>query len=45
MAIDSSPSQVATNALQELPFGSIIGGPLRACAEAQEEQAKTALSS
>lgn len=42
MAKDSSPSQVATNALQGIPFGSIIGGPLRACAEAQEEQAKAA---
>lgn len=42
MAIDSSPSQVATNALQGIPFGSIIGGPLRACAEAQAEQAKAA---
>ncbi len=42
MAIDSSPSQVATNALQGIPFGSIIGGPLRACAEVQEEQAKAA---
>lgn len=36
MTKDSSPSQVATNALQALPFGSIIGGPLRACAEAQQ---------
>ena len=35
-------SQVATNALQGIPFGSIIGDPLRACAEAQEEQAKVA---
>lgn len=42
MVKDSTPSQVATNALQEFPFGSIIGGPLRACAEAQEEQAKAA---
>lgn len=40
MAKDSTPSQIATNALQSLPFGSIIGGPLRACAEAQAEQAK-----
>lgn len=42
MAKDPTLSQVATNALQALPFGSIIGGPLRACAEAQEEQAKAA---
>ena len=39
MAKDPTPSQVATNALQGIPFGSIIGGPLRACVEAQEEQA------
>lgn len=36
MAKDPTPSQVATNALQGIPFGSIIGGPLRACAEAQQ---------
>lgn len=42
MAKDPTPSQVATNALQGIPFGSIIGGPLRACVEAQEEQAKAA---
>lgn len=42
MAKDPTLSQVATNALQGIPFGSIIGGPLRACAEAQEEQAKAA---
>ena len=28
-AIDTTPSQVATNALQAIPFGSIIGGPLK----------------
>lgn len=33
MAIDTSSSQVATSALQSLPFGSIIGGPLKACIE------------
>ena len=42
MVKDSTPSQVATNALQGIPFGSIIGSPLRACAEAQAEQAKAA---
>ena len=42
MAIDSSLSQVATNALQSLPFGNLIGAPLTACAEAQAEQAKAA---
>lgn len=41
MAIDTTPSQVATNALQALPFGSIIGGPLQACIEAQAMAAKT----
>lgn len=35
MPIDTTPSQVATNALQALPFGNIIGGPLKACIEAQ----------
>lgn len=35
MAIDTSPSQVATSALSAIPFGSIIGGPLKACIEAQ----------
>lgn len=42
MAKDPTPSQVATNVLQGIPFGSIIGGPLKACIEAQEEQAKAA---
>lgn len=41
MAIDTSPSQVATNALQAIPFGSIIGGPLKACIEAQAMAAQT----
>lgn len=41
MAIDASPSQVATNALQSLPFGSIIGNPLKACIEAQAMAART----
>lgn len=41
MAIDTSSSQVATSALQSLPFGSIIGGPLKACIEAQAMAAKT----
>ena len=35
MAVDKTPSQVATSALQAIPFGSIIGGPLKACVEAQ----------
>lgn len=41
MAIDTTPSQVATSALQALPFGSIIGGPLKAAIEAQAMAAKT----
>jgi len=41
MAIDTAPSQVATSALQAIPFGSIIGGPLKACIEAQAMAAQT----
>ena len=41
MAIDTTPSQVATSALQALPFGNIIGGPLKACIEAQAMAAQT----
>ncbi|MEG1498190.1 MAG: DUF2589 domain-containing protein [Bacteroidales bacterium] len=41
MPIDTSPSQVATNALASLPFSNIIGGPLTACIEAQAMAAKT----
>lgn len=41
MAIDTSAATVATNALQAIPFGSIIGGPLNACIEAQANAAKT----
>lgn len=41
MAIDTTPSQVATNALQAIPFGAIIGGPLNACIEAQALAAQT----
>lgn len=41
MAIDSSASQVATNALQAIPFGAIIGAPLKACIEAQALAAQT----
>lgn len=42
MVKDSTPSHVATDALQGIPFGSIIGGPLKACIEAQSELAKAA---
>lgn len=41
MPIDTAPSQIATSALQALPFGNIIGGPLKACIEAQAMAAKT----
>lgn len=41
MAIDITPSQVATSALQAIPFGSIIGSPLKACIEAQAMAAQT----
>ena len=40
-AIDTTPSQVATSALQAIPFGSMIGGPLKACIEAQAMAAQT----
>ncbi len=38
--IDTTPSTVATSALQSLPFGTIIGGPLQACVEAQTNAAQ-----
>ena len=41
MAIDVTPSTVATSALQALPFSSLIGGPLNACIEAQARAAQT----
>lgn len=41
MPISNVPSQVATNALQAIPFSSMIGGPLKACIEAQAMAAKT----
>ncbi len=41
MEIDTTPSSVATSALQSLPFGNIIGGPLKACVEAQADAAMT----
>lgn len=40
-SIDTTPSAVATNALQSLPFGTLIGGPLSACIEAQAKAAKS----
>lgn len=41
MAIDTTPSTVATNALQAIPFSSLIGGPLDACVQAQAQAART----
>lgn len=41
MAISTAPSQVATSALQAIPFSSMIGGPLKACIDAQAMAAKT----
>ena len=41
MAIDTTPSRVATDALQAIPFSSLIGGPLDACIQAQAQAAQT----
>lgn len=41
MAIDTTPSTVATNALQSIPFAAIIGGPLDAAIKAQAMAAQT----
>lgn len=41
MPIDTTPSTVATNALQAIPFSSLIGGPLKAAIDAQAVAAKT----
>jgi len=41
MPIDTTPSTVATNALQAIPFSSLIGGPLDAAIKAQAMAAKT----
>lgn len=41
MALDTSPQQVTTTALQALPFESLIGGPLKAAISAQALAAKT----
>lgn len=41
MAIDTTPSTVATSALQAIPFSSLIGAPLDACIQAQAQAAKT----
>ncbi|MBL8684758.1 MAG: DUF2589 domain-containing protein [Myxococcales bacterium] len=41
MAIDTTPSTVATNALQSIPFSAMIGGPLDAAIKAQALAAQT----
>ena len=41
MAISNAPSQVATSALQAIPFSSMIGGPLKAAIDAQAMAART----
>ena len=42
-AIDTTPSSVATSALQGIPFSSLIGGPLGAAVDAQAKSAKTTI--
>lgn len=42
MTKDSTSSHPVAGAFQGLSFGNLIGPPLAACAEAQEEQAKIA---
>lgn len=39
--VSEAPSQIATSALTAIPFGSIIGGPLKAAIEAQAMAAQT----
>ncbi len=41
MPIDTTPSTVATSALQSLPFESLIGGPLDAAIKAEAKAAET----
>lgn len=35
MPISKAPANVAMSAMQAIPFNSMIGGPLKACIEAQ----------
>ncbi|MDJ0509197.1 MAG: DUF2589 domain-containing protein [Crocosphaera sp.] len=42
-AIDTTPSNVATSALQGIPFSSLIGGPLQAAIDAQAQSANTTI--
>lgn len=41
MPLDTTPSTVATNALQSIPFSAMIGGPLDAAIKAQALAAQT----
>ena len=41
MDTDTTPSQMGASALQAIPFSSLIGGPLKACIEAQAMAART----
>lgn len=41
MSLDNNPLQAGTNALQAIPFSSLIGGPLKSCIEAQAMAART----
>lgn len=43
MPIDTAPSGVATSALQAIPYGTLIGGPLDACIKAQATSAMTTI--
>ena len=39
--VSKTPANVAINAMQAIPFSSMIGGPLKACIEAQAMAART----
>ena len=39
--VSKTPANVAINAMQAIPFSSMIGGPLNACIEAQAMAART----
>ena len=39
--VSQTPANVAINAMQAIPFSSMIGGPLKACIEAQAMAART----
>ncbi len=43
MPVDISPVTATTQALQALPFSSLIGGPLQACIQAQSQAAMTTI--